>query len=254
MPRHDLPVGRGTTRGAMTVFPLWAPASEACTMDGQRQSGRTLSAPAAMVCETAGSRPVRCRRSRVTYPSTTSDRADGTALGLADLAETTRRVQEAIELRHHTLVHFLETRRHRLVGKRRASHMVLDEKHPVAGQRVGADIFALLRRRQQFLVFQFGHKAYKARGAHLRLFEVIERWPKDEILLCQGRFEEKAGCHAAAAAPLGVSCHPALDPGRHPHPRPGPAAPVRCAAAGPAPGSCRRGPPAAPPRRWPRRR
>jgi MoxR-like ATPase len=34
----------------------------------------------------------------VTYPSTTSDRADGTALDLADLAETTGRVQEAIEM------------------------------------------------------------------------------------------------------------------------------------------------------------
>jgi MoxR-like ATPase len=33
----------------------------------------------------------------VTYPSTTSDRADGTTLGLADLADTTRRVQEAVE-------------------------------------------------------------------------------------------------------------------------------------------------------------
>jgi MoxR-like ATPase len=33
----------------------------------------------------------------VTYPSTTSHRADGTTLGLDDLAETTRRVQEAVE-------------------------------------------------------------------------------------------------------------------------------------------------------------
>ncbi|HEU4492392.1 MAG TPA: MoxR family ATPase [Jiangellales bacterium] len=34
----------------------------------------------------------------MTYQSTTSDRADGTTLGLADLAETTRRVQEAVEM------------------------------------------------------------------------------------------------------------------------------------------------------------